>query len=114
MAYGGYQRGEPEMRNQMRLQGNQDFALGLGALGLNTAGTAMQGFGAYQAYLQAEQQRKEEERRYEEQMQIAEEERRKRDEMNRQNQIAGFGQYAQNMDQGRRQAYGGFAARVGL
>ncbi len=108
MSYGGYGR-EQDMR-QMAKPSGLDYA----QFGLGVAGTALQGFGAYQAYQQAERDRKEEQRRFEEQKRMDAEERRKQDEERRQSRIMGFGQYAQNMDDQRRQAYGGYAARVGL
>jgi len=114
MSYGEYGKMNPEYIKHLQKQGTRDAVTGIGALGLNVAGTAMQGFGAYQAYQQAEAQRDEEQRRYEEQVRISEQERKQRDAQNRQNQIAGFGQYAQGMDDRRRGQFGGYAARVGL
>lgn len=113
MEYGGYGKMDPEYLKYLKGQGSKDAAMAAGGLGLNVAGTALQGFGAYQAYLQAEEQRHEEQRRYEEQQRIQEDERKRQAEQQRIQNMNGFGGYAQGIRDNRNQAYQGFAARIG-
>jgi len=99
--YGGYQRQAPS-------------GLDYGNLGLSVVGTALQGFGAYQAYRDAEAQKREERRRYEEQQRIQAEERKKAEEQARVQNMLGYGGYAKGQQDRRNQAYQGYAARIGL
>jgi hypothetical protein len=114
MEYGGYGKMDPEYMKYLQSQGRRGFATDLGGLGLNVAGTALQGFGAYESYLQSERQREEEQRRYQEEQRIAADERRKRDQQQNVSNLMGYGGYAQTTADNRSQPYRGYAARVGL
>jgi hypothetical protein len=131
MGYGGY--GKPDPYSEYMSRGayappppagggmGLEGALGIAGLGLNVLGTAAGAYGAYKQYQQAERMRKEENRRYEEEKRyrkeqdtLTEKERRKQEEERRLARTMGYGGYARDLEDGRRQAYQGYAARVGL
>lgn len=115
MAYGGYGKDiDPEYLKRLQRDGNIDAAIGLGSLGLSGVGTAVAGYGAYRAWQQQEAARAEEQRRYQEEQRVATQERRRRDEQQHMENQLRYGGYAREGDSGRRGAYAGYAARVGL
>lgn len=118
MSYGGYGKMDPEYLKLLESQGQMEGMLGLGGLGLNVAGTVVQGIGAYQAQKEQEriqkQIREEEQRRYEERLRIDAEERRKREEQQQRENELRYGGYVREGQDRQYQKYSGYAARVGL
>ncbi len=113
MAYGGYENMDPEYLAMLKQQGSQATALAAGGMGLNAAGTVLQGFGAYEEWKQAEKAREEEKRRYQEQQRMAEEDRRRKQEQDRLEMMFRYGGYAREGANKQQQQYAGFAARTG-